>query len=149
MAGMTIGESAACIGALVWTERRLFELLGGWVPTTPEPEVKVVLSRRSRHHGEHALALVALLPDTRDHEPDALILPRGDAPRALEAAAGSSATKERLAAAGDVVAGHLDALEAYLAAASPVRDAPGIRAVTAVLAEDRFGLEDVRGLLAR
>ena len=35
---MTLDESARRLGALVWTERRLFELLGGWVVSTPEPD---------------------------------------------------------------------------------------------------------------
>ena len=43
--------------ALVWTERRLFELLGGWVVSTPEPEVKLALRAPSRRHGDHAITL--------------------------------------------------------------------------------------------
>jgi hypothetical protein len=144
---MTIDESARRLGGLVWTERRLFELLGAWVPTTAEPAVKVALAEVSRRHGDHAVSLVGLLPDTRDHQPEALVQPVDDADTSIAAAAEAVGTGARLRALSDtVVAAHLGALDDYLADASPVRDGPGIRVVAAVLAEDRSDFDALRAL---
>ena len=144
---MTIDEGARRIGGLVWAERRLFELTGGWVATTPEPEPKVTLAVSSRRFGDHAVALAVLLPDTRDHTPEAMVAPVGDAAAAFDLAQGATTTPERLAVLSDALsAGHLAALEEYLADAVPVRDGPGIRVVTAVLAEDRAVFERLRDL---
>jgi len=142
---MTLDESARRLGGLVWTERRLFELLGGRVATTPEPVLKVALASASRRFGEHALALEALLPDTRDHEPEALVVPVGVDAARFDALASAEPGASRLdPVLDDLGASHLGALAAYLGDASPVRDGPGIRVVTTVLAEDRSLLEELR-----
>ena len=144
---MTIDESARRLGELVWTECALFELLGRWVATTPEPAVKVAFSHASRLHGDHAVALAALLPDTRDHDPQALVGPSGDLAGALDAAGRATTTAERLDALHHGLAGgQRRALEAYLGDAAAVRDGPGIRVVAVVLAEDRAGFEGLRRL---
>lgn len=142
---MTIDETAARLGALVAAERRLFEVLGGWVTTTPEPDAKVVFARLSRYHGEHAVTLAGLLPDTRDHDPDSLVALIDDDP--LAAVLGAESTAERIAAVtGDVAAAHLGRIEAHLADCSTVRDAPAMRALVAILAEDRAGFEELSAL---
>ena len=144
---MTIDESACRLGGLVWTERRLFELLGGWVPTTAEPAAKVAFAEVSRRHGDHAVALLGLLPDTRDHRPEALVRPVDGAEAAIAAAGEAVGTAARLGALGDgVTAAHLGALEGYLADGAAVRDRPGMRIVAAVLAEDRAGFDELRAL---
>jgi hypothetical protein len=134
---MTLDESARRLGALVWTERRLFELLGGWVVSTPEPAVKLAFARTSRRHGDHAITLGGLLPDTRDHDPEAFVAPPAGGDDALAAAAAAGATAERLdAVEAGIAPVHLGALEAYLADTAAVRDGPAIRVIGAVLAED-------------
>jgi hypothetical protein len=45
----TLEESARRAGAHQWAESRLFEILGGWVASTPEPGIRVMLDRHSRH----------------------------------------------------------------------------------------------------
>jgi hypothetical protein len=147
---MTIDDSARRLGALVWTERRLFEILGGWVQETPEAAVKVTFARVSRHHGEHAVAVASLLPATREHDPEASVHPEVDAEAAVAVAAACGSTAERLHAVTDRVgAGHLRALAAYLADAAPVRDAPGIRVVSGVLEEVRADLGSLEALRRR
>jgi hypothetical protein len=144
---MTLDESARRLGALVWTERRLFELLGGWVVSTPEPEIKLALARASRRHGDHAITLGELLPDTRDHDPESLVVPPDGSGDAFAAAAAAGTTAERLdAVEASIAPAHLGALEAYLADASPVRDGPAIRVVGAVLTEDAARLGALAGL---
>ncbi len=115
--GMTIDESARRVGSIVWAERRLFELLGGWVPSTPEPPVKLALARRSRHHAAHAATLDVVLPDTRDHDPRALVAAADpeDPARFAELAA-LTGTDARLAAlVDDLLPQRLEACEAFLA----------------------------------
>jgi hypothetical protein len=148
MPGMNLDESARRLGGLVWTERRLFELLGGWVVSTPEPDIKLALAHTSRRHGDHALTLGDLLPDTRDHDPESLVAPPDGGDGAFAAAAAAATTAERLdAVEARIAPAHLGALEAYLADASPVRDGPAIRVVGAVLAEDAAALGALAALL--
>jgi hypothetical protein len=146
--GMTIDESARRVGSIVWAERRLFELLGGWVPSTPEPPVKLALARRSRHHAAHAATLDVVLPDTRDHDPRALVAAADpeDPGRFAELAA-LTGTDARLAClVDDLLPQRLEACEAFLASASAVRDGPAVRALILVLAEERAELTDLRAL---
>jgi hypothetical protein len=143
MPGMTLDESARRLGALTWAERRLFELLGGWVVTTPEASVKLALAGASRRHGDHALALAVLLPDTRDHDPEALVAPGPEAGEAFAAAASAASSGARLEALDAVGAVHLRALEAFVADAAEVRDGPAIRVVGLVLAEDAASFRDL------
>ena len=145
---MTLDESARRLGSIVWFERRLFEVMGRWVPSTPEASVKLMLARQSRHHAEHAAAVEVVLPETRDHDPAALITAGDPAAAArVEAVAGRVGTEERLRSLVDeLLPGRLAACEAFLAAAAPVRDGPGIRALIFVLAEERAELTDLASL---
>ena len=45
---------AVLAGRYRWLEQELFQILGGWVATVPEPEVQAVLSTHSFHHAWHA-----------------------------------------------------------------------------------------------
>jgi hypothetical protein len=133
---MTIDESAQRLGEIVWTERRLFELVGQWVTTTPEPDLELAFARESRLHGEHALAVGALLPETRDHDPVALVAPGEGAEEAVASLAAAE-PERRAPALAEVLRAHLEVLEAYVRDTSPVRDGPGIRVVGGVIAQYR------------
>jgi hypothetical protein len=150
MAGMTIDESARRLGHLRWVEQRLFETLGGWVPTTDDADAELLFARHSFHHAWHAELLGRCLPDTRDHEPDALTAPADDAWRALlDALRELDATPARLVAVyGVVVPWLLAEYDAFLGDASPVRDAPSIRWVHVVLADVQTDAADAAELLA-
>jgi len=146
--GMTLDESARRLGRIVWFERRLFEVMGRWVPSTPEPAVKLMLARQSRHHGEHAAAVEVVLPETRDHDPGVLVAPTDlpDAAR-FDEAGGRVGTDDRLRGLVDeLLPDQLAACEAFLAEASPVRDGPAIRALIFVLAEERAELSELAAL---
>jgi len=138
---MDITDAAQRIGALAWCEQQLFEIVGGWVVTTPEPDTKLLFARASRHHGDHALALVGVLPDTRDHDPDSLVAPGDDdLTRLLH---GVDSTDTRLRALAEVLPAQVAALEAFAAAASAVRDGPAMRVVGDVAASDRALADEV------
>jgi hypothetical protein len=147
--GLTIDESARLLGHLRWLEERLFEVLGGWVRTTADPDTKLLLARHSAHHAWHAELLAKCLPDTRDHDPAALTAPAGaewatlvDELRALDT------DPARVVAVYEVVQPALiRSYEGFLAGASPVRDAAGIRWVGIVLTDERADLVEASGAL--
>jgi hypothetical protein len=145
---MTLDESARRLGGIVWTERRLFEVVGRWVTTTPEAELELVFARASRLHGEHALAVGALLPGTRDHDPVVLVTPGSGAETALAELAAAE-PERRAPALAEALRSHLEVLEAYLGDASPVRDGPGIRVVGAVIAQERGRLAELEARASR
>ena len=62
MARSTLDDTARRIARARWLEERCFEVLGGWVASTPEPEVKLVLARQSHHHAWHAELFERVLP---------------------------------------------------------------------------------------
>ena len=64
--GFTIEESARRLGHYRWASIRLFEVLGSWVASVPEPDVKVFLAAASRRHGWHADLLRERLPEVRE-----------------------------------------------------------------------------------
>lgn len=68
----SLEESARLAGTHVWLERRLFEILGGWVAATPEPEAKLLLDRHSHHHAWRARQWSERLPVLADVDRDAL-----------------------------------------------------------------------------
>lgn len=125
---LTIDEQAQAIAAAVVTERRAFEALGDAAAAADDPATKLALALASRHHGEHAGALEALLPATRDHAPAALVAGVED-----EQTTPGSGPRAVLEAA---IAGH----EATLARLTPVADGPARRALSAILAEERADL---------
>ena len=75
----TVEESARRVGNYKWAEMRLFEVLGGWVATVPELDVKLVLGRHTYHHAWHAELWHKRLPELREMNPDRLTVPPNDA----------------------------------------------------------------------
>ena len=74
-----VEESARRVGNYKWCEMRLFEVLGGWVATVPELDVKLVLGRHTYHHAWHAELWHKRLPELREMNPDRLTQPPNDA----------------------------------------------------------------------
>jgi hypothetical protein len=145
---LTIDEAARRLGAIVWLERRLFEVLGAWSVSTTEDAVKLALARRSVHHGTHATAVTSVLPETRDHRLEQLVRPLHPGTDALVAAIASrEGSAARVAGLVDeLLPRQLEACEAFLEEASPVRDGPAIRVLIPVLAEERAEVTDLAAL---
>jgi hypothetical protein len=80
---LTLEDSARLAGGHCWVERRLFEITGGWVSSTPETEVKLMLDRHSQHHAWRALQWWDRLPVLDDVERDALVAAPGPAVAAV------------------------------------------------------------------
>jgi hypothetical protein len=134
----TIDAQARLLGHAVWLEQRCFEVLGGWIRSTPEPAEKLAFAAQSHHHGTHAQLLEPLLPSTRDHDPATFVAPLDDEwPRRLAEAAAAEATDDRTAAARTLLDAVIASHESALAAMTPVADAPAMRALRAVVTDER------------
>jgi hypothetical protein len=70
---LTLEDSARLAGGHCWVERRLFEVLGGWVDSTPEPAVKLMFDRHSGHHAWRAGQWWDRLPVLADVDRTALL----------------------------------------------------------------------------
>ncbi len=135
----TIEESDRHIAVYVRIERRRFELLGRWVASTPELEVKLALERHAHHHAWHASLWEQHLPHRSGYE-----APGGGAGgpglaacvEALAGTDGPEATVERLAGAYRVLAARAVAgYTRHLAATSVVSESAVARTCRLVLAD--------------
>ncbi len=57
---------------------KLFEVLGGWVATVPELDVKMRLGTHCYHHAWHAELWHKRLPELREMNPDRLTQPANE-----------------------------------------------------------------------
>jgi hypothetical protein len=144
-------DAARVIGGYAWIEERLFEILGAWVPSVPEPEVKLRLAADSHHHAWHASLWRARLPELREFEPEQFVAPPGRSVEAFVIGLQSSPTTvEKLAGAYRVLLPRLvAAYQRHLARASAVTDGPTIRALGLVLADDLADWRDGELLIQR
>ena len=84
-----------------WVESKMFEILGTWVGSTTEVEVKLMLDRHSGHHAWRAGQWWERLPVLADVDRDALFAAeaRGSWGEPLPAVSAMSSTVSRLAVA--------------------------------------------------
>jgi hypothetical protein len=96
----SLDESARRAGGHHWVESRLFEVLGGWVASTPEPDIRVLLDRHSHHCAWRAGQWWDRLPVLADVDRDTLSAPPTErAAAVLGELAGTESTAARLAGA--------------------------------------------------
>ena len=137
----TLEESARRLGHYAWTEARLFELIGGWVATVPEIDVKLRIAPHSHHHAWHADLWRGCLPKLREMAADDLIRPAGPDVDAFVAALAEpqapELTIEKLVGAYRVAVPHLVAAYTHhQGRTSAVADAPTIRTLGIVLRDE-------------
>ena len=137
----TIEQSGRRIGHHAWIEMRLFEIIGAWVGSVPELEVKAVLAAQSHHHAWHAELWHGLLPSIPDLRTADLIAPADGATRAivdsLAEPAGPHGTAQRLELLYRRVVPRLIAdYRDHLDRTTPVTDGPTIRALHLVLTDE-------------
>ena len=134
-------ETARRLDDYRWVEARLFEVLGAWAVTTPEPQVKLLLSMHAREHAWHSELWAERLPQARGLPPGE---PAVRAPERLkaffEAFAGPEApeqTVERLAGVYRLLVPRcVAAYSRHLDATAEVTDAPVIRTLRLVLQDE-------------
>lgn len=136
--GNTLVESAQVIGGYAWLEERLFEILGGWVASVAEPEVKLQFAADSHHHAWHASLWRERLPALRELAEVGFVSPAGEGEAAFVAALASSATTlERLVGVYRVaLPRQVMRYSRHRAQASTVTDGPTIRALDLVVADE-------------
>jgi hypothetical protein len=146
---LSLEEGAQVAGHHVWLEMRLFEVLGGWVPTVPERGVKTHMATHSRRHAWHADLWREHLPRVAGIDADSLIAPPGDGfGDVIAALASPEATLERLAGAYRVILPRVvTATARRLATATPAADAALARSLRFVLADDLDEWRDGEALL--
>ncbi|MCB1248851.1 MAG: hypothetical protein R2699_07745 [Acidimicrobiales bacterium] len=135
-----IEAMARRVGAYVWVERRLFEVLGAWTPVVPELDVKLRLAVHSAHHAERADRFYARLPELRELPADDVCVPTTAAVASLvdavAAADDPSATIEKLVGVYRVLLPHLIAVYSFhLANTATVADEPLARTLRHVITD--------------
>ncbi|CAN5144191.1 hypothetical protein BH24ACT1_BH24ACT1_08930 [soil metagenome] len=137
---LSLEETDRSVVGYRWLECRRFELLGAWVASTVELEVKQALVRHSHHHAWHASLWEQHLPHRSAYQAPAAGRP-GDGGLAvcvkvLAGADGPKTTVERLAGAYRVVAARAVAAYArHLGRTSEVSDPALARTCRLVLAD--------------
>jgi len=148
----TIEETARRIRNYQWLEMRLFEVLGGWIQTIPELEVKVMLARHCYHHAWHAQLWHTVLPGLPQGGPGSLTVPANEHLEALVRALGDhqgpDSTTEKLVGVYRVLLPMaIAAYQVHLSRASDVADGPAKRCLGIVLADERADVGEGEALL--
>ena len=141
-----VEETARRVGHYKWIEMRLFEVLGGWVATVPELDVKLRLGTHTYHHAWHSELWHKRLPELREMNPERLTVPPNDElvafVDALTEPEAPDRTIEKLVGVFRVLLPHKIAAYTYHRNnSSTITDAPTIRALDFALQDE---LEDWR-----
>lgn len=127
-------SAAAWLGALVWTERELHGVVGGWVGDAVDPGAAVLFDRLAMAHAARADVLFARLPELRELPPAVVVVEPGPATATVVARlAEQTSDHERAAAWVEVGRGLLAGYEDLLRRSSPVTDAPLRRRLPALI----------------
>lgn len=137
----TFEELARRVGQYRWIEMRLFEVVGAWIPSVPELDVKIRLSACSYKHAGHADLWRTHVPLLAGMDVELLTVPANDhvalAMDALATPGSPDATVERLAGLYRAVLPHVIAIyQHHLNSASPVTDGPTIRCLQLILSDE-------------
>ncbi len=137
----TVDETAIRVGHYKWIEMRIFELMGGWVATVPELDVKLRLGTHCYHHAFHSELWHKRLPELREMNPERLTLPPNAELEAFVEALGepeaADQTIEKLVGLYRVLLPRLMAAYTYHRNnTSQITDAPTIRSINFCLQDD-------------
>lgn len=137
----TVEDTALRVGHYKWIEMRIFELMGGWVATIPELDVKLRLGTHCYHHAFHSELWHKRLPELREMNPERLTQPPNAEMEAFIEALGApeepGQTIEKLVGLYRVLLPHLIAAYTYhMNNTSQITDAPTIRSINFCLMDD-------------
>ncbi len=148
MTSGTLQDSGRRIARAQRLEERCFEVLGGFVTSTADAEVKLLLARQSHHHAWHAELFARVLPDANGFDPGP-VDPDPGVVAFLDLLAATTGPIDRLAGVFDLwIPRKVAAYERWLDETDPVRDAPLVRWLQFVVADERADLAEGRALLA-
>lgn len=118
-----IASTAARLGAYTWIASRLFEVVGGWVASTPEPAIKVHFAGVARRLADQAAAWHERLPRLREApRVDLVRAPGPTASALLDSLAQVSTPGERVSALRAVLVRWDEVLAAHGKTMTAVRD---------------------------
>ncbi len=137
----TVEETARRVGHYKWIEMRTFEVLGGWVATVPELDVKLRLGTHTYHHAWHSELWHKRLPELREMNPERLNVPPNDEMVAfvdsLTEPEAPGLTIEKLVGVYRVLIPHkIAAYTFHLNNTSTITDAPTVRSLKFALADE-------------
>ena len=134
----TLVGTARTVGGYVWLEERLFEVVGGWVASVPEADIKLRFDADSYHHAWHASLWRERLPTLSQFVPDDFVAPATPALEPVMALLGQAATTvERVVALYRVVVPRLAVgYQHHLVRATSASDGPIARALELVLSDE-------------
>jgi hypothetical protein len=141
---LALDKQSQVIGGYQWIERRLFEVLGGWVLSEAVPEARLMFDVYSQQHAWHAELWSQRLPVLDGLDPATLTLPPSvevDSMITLLAGGGPGAaaggTLLRLVGLARVVLPRLIAgYGLHLRRAAPVADGPVVRSLRLVVRDE-------------
>ena len=134
---LTLEDSARLAGGHCWLERQLFEVLGGWVDSTPEPAVKLLFDRHSGHHAWRAGQWWDRLPVLADVDRVTLVAARpASLPEVVQSMAVTTVTVDRLAGAYRFALPRLwNRYARHMAVTNPASDGSTMRTLRMVMAD--------------
>lgn len=137
----SVEETARRVGNYKWVEMKIFELMGGWVATIPELDIKLRLGTHCYHHAFHSELWHKRLPELREMSPEKVTVPPNDAfvdfIDALAAPEGPDQTIEKMVGMYRVLLPHLIAAYTYHRNnTSSITDSPTIRSLDFCLNDD-------------
>jgi hypothetical protein len=149
---LTLDASGRRFGSYVWAERRLFEVLGAWSGDTDDPAARPMLAANAAHHAWRATVLADRLPRARGLDVGGWVGAPNEAVAealAVMARPGPSETTARLVGVYRVVVPALvEAFGRHLDLLTEIADAPSIRWLWLVLADELDDLGRGEALLA-
>ena len=128
----SVEKTARRVGNYKWAETKLFEVLGGWIATVPELDIKLRLGTHCYKHAWHAELWHKRLPELREMNPARLTVPANDAlvrfVDAMTEPEDASLTIEKLVGVYRVYIPHfISAYTYHLNNTSEITDMPTIR----------------------
>ena len=136
----TVEETAARVGHYKWVEMKTFEVLGGWIATVPELDVKMRLGTHCYHHAWHADLWNKRLPELREMNTERLTAPAEGMEAFFDALTEPEAadlTIEKLVGVYRVLIPHkIAAYTFHLNNTSTITDAPTIRSLKFILGDE-------------
>ncbi len=137
----SVEETAKRAGHYKWVEMKIFELMGGWVATIPELDIKLRLGTHCYHHAFHSELWHKRLPELREMSPEKVTIPANDEfvafVEALSAPEAADQTIEKMVGMYRVLLPHLIAAYTFHRNnTSFITDAPTIRSLDFCLQDD-------------
>lgn len=135
--GIPVAEATSILHRFAYIKGRLAIAAAAFLPSTPEWEVKGALALHGSIDADHAEAIAARIAEMRQPAPSVTEIPDEALRAALDEVLAATTTAERITALYGVVRPHLRrAMEDYVRRTNPLCDAPSVRVLKAVLAEE-------------